>query len=76
MAATENGKKFALEQLEIRRKENSKVPIVDNSSLPAGSPMFFRCLTCGATIAVPEMWLSKPDLCEECSALETLGWLE
>ena len=74
--ATEKGKQYALEQLAIRRATNAEKPEIDNSKLPAGAPMFYRCLTCGGKIVVPENWITKPDLCKECQALKNLGWLE
>lgn len=73
---TTKGKAAALKALKARRARNAKKPKIDNSSLPAGSPMFFDCLTCNAEIVVPETYLYKPDLCEECLALKKLGWLE
>lgn len=71
--ATEHGKEFALKALAERRK--NKPEPVDNSSLYAGSPMFFPCISCGATIAVPEDYRYRPKLCDECDALKSLGWL-
>jgi hypothetical protein len=74
--ATEKGKQYALDQLAQRRATNAEKPEIDNSSLPAGAPMYYRCKTCGETIVVPENWLTKPNLCRECSALKELGWLD
>jgi hypothetical protein len=76
MLATEKGKTYALEQLNKRREENADKPEIDNSSLHAGSPMYFRCKTCGSTIVVPENYISRPSLCQECQSLRELGWLE
>jgi hypothetical protein len=76
LPATTQGKEHALKKLAERRAHNRERPLIDNSSFPAGAPMFFPCLACGGTIAVPESYLSKPDLCPECQALKTLGWLE
>jgi hypothetical protein len=74
MLATTRGKMLALESLKQRREKNATK--VSNSSLPAGSPMYFDCLTCGETITVPEMYIFKSNLCPECQALKDLGWLE
>lgn len=74
--ATTEGKKAALQALAQRRKANKKRKRIDNSSLYAGSPMHFDCIGCGADIVVPESYITKPDLCPECSALKRLGWLE
>lgn len=76
MPATSQGKAYALEQLKLRREKNANKKSIDNSSLYAGSPMYFDCLTCKETIMVPESYISKPSLCSECSALKQLGWLE
>lgn len=73
---TEQGKAVALAGLADRRAMFARSEIVDNASLPAGSPMVFRCIGCGGPIFVPELWLSKPDCCIECEALRRLGWLE
>ncbi len=76
MLATTRGKEFALEELRKRREESAKVKDVDNSSFPAGAPMYFRCKTCGTYMSVPESYISKPSLCAECQALKELGWME
>jgi hypothetical protein len=76
MPATSQGKDFALAKLADRRRESAVKTPPDNSAFPAGSPMYFPCLACGSLISVPETYISKPDLCEECHALKTLGWLE
>lgn len=74
--ATQQGKAFALKALAARRKANKSRKRVDNSSLHAGSPMYFYCVTCGEEIVVPENYTTKPDLCTECQALKSAGWLE
>ena len=77
--ATEKGKDFALKALAKRRKENKKKKRIDNSSLPAGSPMYFYCKSCGGLAdTLPENYfLSTPkNLCGECQALKDLEWLE
>ncbi len=76
MPATTQGKQFALKELAERREANKKKKRIDNSSLPAGSPMYFDCVGCGEAIGVPEGYWSRPSLCEECHALKQLGWLE
>lgn len=77
--ATENDIEFALKALTKRRQENAKKERIDNSSLPAGSPMHFYCQGCGglADILQENHFLSTPKkLCSECQALKNLGWLE
>ena len=76
--ATTKGKVFALEALAKRRLENANKKQVDNSSLPAGSPMFFYCKSCnGLADTLPESFVGRPkQLCDECQALKDLGWLE
>lgn len=79
MLATEKGKAFALKALAKRRKENEKKEKIDNSTLYAGSPMYFYCKTCGGLAdTVPENYfINLPkQLCDECQALKDLGWLE
>lgn len=78
MLATTQGKQFALDALKRRRKESITAKQRDNSSLPAGSPMYFYCKACSALADVlPESYLSTPKvLCDECQALKDLGWLE
>ena len=78
MVATANGKEAALLALRDRRKESAKEGYrIDNSSLPAGSPMYFYCISCGCVADVlPESYNCQPrKLCEECQALKDLGWL-
>jgi hypothetical protein len=74
--ATEKGKKFALAVLRARRA--NKPDRIDNSSLYAGSPMYFYCISCGHLAdELPEGYMSGPKkLCDECQALKDLGWLE
>jgi hypothetical protein len=76
MPATTMGKAVALEALASRRANQPKK--IDNSSLPAGAPMYFYCLSCGHESDVkPENYLTAPKkLCGECQALRDLGWLE
>jgi len=74
--ATTLGREHALAQLQARRLKNKDKTRFDNSSLPAGSPMYFDCLTCGETISVPEDYITRPKLCPECQALKDCGWLD
>lgn len=76
--ATTKGREFALQALAKRREENSKVEKIDNGSLPAGASMYFYCIGCGGVADVlPENYVSTPKkLCNECQALQDLGWLE
>jgi hypothetical protein len=76
MADTQLGKEHALQKLHERREKYASLPPIDNSKLPAGSLMYFPCMSCGAHIAVAEDYTSKPDLCSECEDLASLGWLE
>jgi hypothetical protein len=76
VTATEQGRAAAVAALQERRRINATRPKIDNASLRAGSPMYFSCIACGGTITVPETWITKPDLCEECTAMQRLGWLE
>lgn len=78
MTSTVKGKAAALKALAARRARFKDAPSVDNSRAYAGSPMYFRCKSCGDPegIVVPESYLSKPSLCAECAALKACGWLE
>ena len=73
---TEQGKAFALQKLAERRQ--TKPEHVDNGRLPAGSPMYFYCLICSHLAdTLPESFIGRPaQLCKECQALKTAGWLE
>ena len=73
---TEQGRAAALAALRARREVNRDKSRIDNASLPAGSPMTYYCIGCGADIVMPEGWLHKPSLCRECEALHELGWME
>lgn len=74
--ATTKGEAFALQELEKRK--GSKPEKVNNSSLPAGSYMYFYCKSCGhLSDSLPENYMGKPkDLCNECQSLKDLGWLK
>ena len=71
---TTNKKEVMLNALHERRANPPKK--IDNSSLYAGSPIYFYCISCDAEIVVPENYLTKPSLCVECSKLKELGWLD
>lgn len=73
---TAQGKAVALAGLAERRAKYRDFKLPSNASLYAGSPMYFRCIGCGAPICVPENYLTKPDTCPECDALVKLGWME
>lgn len=76
MPETTKGRVAALKALEQRRA--NKPEKVNNASLPAGSPMYFYCISCDWEAAVlPEGYVSRPPkLCAECKAMSELGWLE
>jgi RNA polymerase-binding transcription factor DksA len=76
MPEPKDSKEKALAALEIRKEKNKTRKRVDNSSLYAGSPMYFDCASCGAEISVPEDYITRPDLCGECQDLRENGWLE
>jgi len=78
MVHTTKGKKVALKELDKRRKENAKKEKIDSSALPAGSPIYFYCISCdGLADQLPENYVCPPKkLCDECQALKDLGWLE
>lgn len=73
--ATIAGKAVALRALELRR--SNRPSKIDNSTLVAGSPMYYYCISCGWTADVlPESHLCSPRrLCKECDALRVMGWL-
>lgn len=64
----------------IRRFTASKLGDgrVDNSSLPAGSPMYYYCRACGAFItALPEAHFSPaPKYCDDCEDLKKEALLD
>jgi len=73
---TTEGREVAVAALNARRVANKDRVRTNDGLLPAGSPMHFDCLTCGAEISVPEDYINRPKLCRECGALKELGWLE
>lgn len=66
--------KLAMEQYQLRKKANVGKQI-NNSSLPAGSPMYYYCKFCGDhTETLPECHISRPKtVCEPCEALRIHG---
>jgi len=74
----EMAKKTAIQQF-IRRKNFVQAKKkIDNSTLPAGVPVFTYCRHCGIPIEkLPEDYLFCPYFkCSQCSGLENEGWLE
>lgn len=73
---TIKGKAAAVEALRLRRLHPPKK--VNDATLPAGSPMHFYCISCGALADVKdELYTTTPArLCGECQAMQDLGWLE
>lgn len=65
----------AMKQYKKRVEENSKKEHVDNSSLPAGSPMVFYCKKCGVhTDTLPELYVGRPQtICDACQVLVEHG---
>jgi hypothetical protein len=60
----------ALRDLHARRVEAKAKGQIENSSLPAGAPMYFYCKLCGLVSDVlPEnYWLSRPShRCAACA---------
>jgi hypothetical protein len=53
--------------------------VIDNASLPAGSPMYYYCHVCDALVAVKkEDWYRDPPpkLCSECFELKQAGLID
>lgn len=77
MPVTEWGKERAIAALWRRRQESQTRTKIDNSTLVAGAPMYFYCVSCGAVADVkPEAFFTPPrTLCQECDALKECGWL-
>lgn len=52
---------------ETRQKHNASIKHMDNSSLTAGSPMYYYCRSCGAEMIEPECHpYPAPRYCDEC----------
>jgi hypothetical protein len=69
-------KEAAMEALKERRENPPKK--IDNSSLYAGSDMYFYCHSCGRLADVkPEDYTTPPrQLCKLCQEMKDNGWLE
>ena len=75
MSGIEFNAELALEQYHKRVEEN-KGKQVDNSALPAGSPMYYYCRRCSAHVATrSEGWISNPPphYCDPCQVLVEHG---
>ncbi len=75
MPGVQFNEELAMEQYRKREEEN-KGQQVDNSSLPAGSPMYYYCRKCGTLVATKdEGWISNPPphQCEPCQVLVDHG---
>lgn len=74
--ATTSGREAALAKLAARRANQPRQ--INNAGLPAGSPMYFYCVSCGhESDVLPESYVMPPKrLCSECQALQDLGWLQ
>jgi hypothetical protein len=73
---TQQGRAVAVAGLWERRRQWTGLTIEDNASLPAGSPMVFRCIGCGAPLIEREGYITRRQCCAECQALVDLGWME
>jgi hypothetical protein len=60
---------MALYDAELNARRASAPEPIDNASLPAGSPMYYYCKSCGHQTAVlPENWYltPPPKFCDWC----------
>ncbi len=66
---------LALKQFNKRKKENSKKEQINNSSLRAGSPMYYYCRFCGGhTETLPENHFGAgKTVCDPCKVLRDHG---
>ena len=62
----------------LAERRASRPDQIDDSSLYAGSPMHFYCVSCGhLSDVLPESYTTRPArLCPECDALKGKGWLD
>lgn len=63
----------------FRRHQENQGKQVDNSSLPAGSSMYYYCHGCGILVSTkPEGWFSNPPprYCDGCQILADHGLLD
>lgn len=75
MTGVEFNADLAMEQYHKRVEEN-KGQQVDNSSLPAGAPMYYYCGKCRKHVAtLPEGWFGSPPPrhCDPCQVLVDHG---
>ena len=75
-ASEEFRRGLALGALARRKQQMKLIPIPDNGDLPAGMPMVFRCIECGAPIWVDEAYVDRQDHCGECLFMIDQGWLK
>ena len=75
-------KKYSLlKKLRERRKRANKEGKIDNSTLYAGSPMYYYCGVCGLqSDKLPEEWdprvTTPKKICDDCKPLKDLGLLK
>jgi hypothetical protein len=74
--ATTLGKTVATAKLKERRDNQPEQ--IDNVQLPAGADLYFYCKSCGHLAdQKPELYVTPvKKLCDECQAMQDLGWLE
>lgn len=59
---------------EQRKEVNAHIERIDNSSLFAGSPMYYYCRTCGAQMVEPESHpYPAPKFCDDCISEGQVG---
>lgn len=70
--------KTAIKGFAFRYKRNSKEKQINNSDLPAGSPMYYYCKKCLAYITtLPECHFGRaPSLCTACEFLVKQGVID
>ena len=64
-----------------KRRFLNQPKVIDNASLPAGSPMYYYCHVCDALVAVraEDWYLDRdvpPKLCSECVELKEAGLID
>jgi hypothetical protein len=71
-------KEEAIKQFCRRREHAIKHGQIENSSLPAGYPLYFYCNFCGILLeTLPEDYLFRPRRqCSQCKGLSELRWLD
>ncbi|NTU99307.1 hypothetical protein HGA64_04890 [Candidatus Falkowbacteria bacterium] len=74
---TSQEKELALEQLRLRQEQNKGKKRINNMMLPAGSPMYYYCESCGEEMVLGELHIcAAPTHCKECKALKEAGLIE